>query len=67
MMRLLLLVGLGLGLAACRGDNPSADAPSGIPNTPDSGQQTAHGGYDCTPNEAEDEWICAQVDERNAE
>lgn len=58
---LLLAVVLGFTMAGCRGDNASAAAPSGAPNTPDGIDRRPEGPFDCLPNESGDGWDCEEV------
>ena len=58
----LLAVALSFTLSGCRGDDVSAAAPSGVPNTPDSTDRRPEGPFDCVPNESGDDWDCEEVD-----
>ncbi|MCY4198400.1 MAG: hypothetical protein OXF31_01040 [Gammaproteobacteria bacterium] len=49
-----------LALAGCRGDNPSAAAPSDVPDTQDSAGPLAKGRYDCVPSSEGDGWECSE-------
>ena len=50
-------------LVGCQGREQSASAPSGIPNTPESTEQTSQNRFDCIPDASGDGWECTESDD----